>query len=411
MEYQKKPKLTSGQTSAKLPAPLLLRGHKPWTLQRQVQPSAAELALTTHATHPVALQRQVAAPALQAATLQHQEEQRLDVERAPLQRQVAELSAGLPEHAISGALQRQAEATRPIHPPARPQNAGDWVTIMRAHAQSVQPKNATTGLNSREINHLTALQRQTTLALAQGFKQDRGPASVRYAEYASHLGSLQRHPLTSPIPLAVMHQIPTGERPSLQRALDEAMQADALQRQQDEQALRLHSLQRQLAELDEQSTQPVMQRIQERRGAGNPLPASIQRHLEQGLNHDLSSVRIHDDAEADKLSKSVNATAFTTGSDIYFQSGKFNPNTQSGLELLAHEVTHTVQQSQGKVGKGIDPDAGLESEARSMGAKLATAPRLRPLKAVRLAPAIGRASLQRLADPVKDPIKTTSDRI
>ncbi|MFC6751860.1 DUF4157 domain-containing protein [Deinococcus aquaticus] len=82
-------------------------------------------------------------------------------------------------------------------------------------------------------------------------------------------------------------------------------------------------------------------------------------------------MRIHDDAEADKLAKGVNAVAFTTGADIFFRAGHFNPNTQSGLELLAHEVTHTVQQSQGRVGSGIDPDAGLEVEARAMGAKLA----------------------------------------
>ncbi|WP_229784625.1 eCIS core domain-containing protein [Deinococcus radiotolerans] len=131
------------------------------------------------------------------------------------------------------------------------------------------------------------------------------------------------------------------------------------------------ALQRQLVELDAEATQPVLQRIQARRGAGNPLPEAVQRHLEQGLNHDLSRVRIHDDAEADRLAKGVNALAFTTGTDIFFQAGRFNPNTQTGLELLAHEVTHTVQQSQGRVGRGIDPDASLETEARAMGARLA----------------------------------------
>ncbi|WP_229779667.1 eCIS core domain-containing protein, partial [Deinococcus knuensis] len=117
---------------------------------------------------------------------------------------------------------------------------------------------------------------------------------------------------------------------------------------------------------------------------------AIQRHLEQGLNHDLSRVRIHDDAEADKLAKGVNAIAFTTGTDIFFQAGQFNPNTQSGLELLAHEVTHTVQQSQGRVGKGIDPDAGLETEAQAMGSRLA---QMKPVtEPLRRAPAMSRIS-------------------
>ncbi|MDR6330963.1 DUF4157 domain-containing protein [Deinococcus soli (ex Cha et al. 2016)] len=167
------------------------------------------------------------------------------------------------------------------------------------------------------------------------------------------------------------------------------------------------SLQRQLAELDAEATQPVLARIQARRGGGNPLPDAIRRHLERGLNYDLSRVRIHDDAEADKLAKGVNAIAFTTGADIFFQSGKFNPNTQSGLELLAHEVTHTVQQSQGRVGSGIDPDAGLEREAQVSGARLASTftptsflkSSRRPVLAVprRLAPLTPVHAAQRLA--------------
>ncbi|WP_240740912.1 DUF4157 domain-containing protein [Deinococcus sp. Arct2-2] len=139
-----------------------------------------------------------------------------------------------------------------------------------------------------------------------------------------------------------MNLVPQRERLPLQRAIDQARQRQLDQEAQAQAAGQRHTLQRKKAELDEEALQPVIQRIQARRGAGNPLPAAIQRHLEQGLNHDLSGVRIHDDAEADKLSKRVNALAFTTGTDIYFQSGRFNPNTQSGLELLAHEVTHTV---------------------------------------------------------------------
>ncbi|WP_233218689.1 eCIS core domain-containing protein [Deinococcus arcticus] len=166
--------------------------------------------------------------------------------------------------------------------------------------------------------------------------------------------------------------------------------------------LRAAALQRQLAELNAEATQPVFQRIQARRGAGNPLPEAIQRHLEQGLNHDLSRVRIHDDPEAHQLAKGVNALAFTTGSDIFFQAGQFNLNSQSGLELLAHEVTHTVQQSQGKVGPGIDPDAGLEAEARQMGHRLARGPLASPdrgLRPVATPAARGTGALQRRAAP------------
>lgn len=328
------------------------------------------VAVQRFALRPTAVQRVAAKPVLSAIKLQRQEEQRLSEQIQPLQRQMAESSAGLPAGAVQSALQRQVEKNAPIQAPAKPQSVGDWVTVMRAHAQGVEHKNSTVGLSSREVATLSTLQRQTAQVLAQSVKTDPRPAVQRQASFAEHAAPLHGHPLTHNIPRAAIGFAVPSERAGLQRALDEALQRQAEQQSQDAQALQLHSLQRQMAELDAQATQPVYERIQQRRGAGNPLPEAIQRHLEHGLNHDLSAVRIHDDAEADKLSKKVNAVAFTTGTDIYFQSGKFNPNSQSGLELLAHEVTHTVQQSKGQVGKGIDPDAGLESEARMMGRKL-----------------------------------------
>ncbi|WP_217449198.1 DUF4157 domain-containing protein [Deinococcus sp. JMULE3] len=305
---------------------------------------------------PTRAQGQAAQSVLRAATLQRQEEDRLSGVRASVQQQVTALGELQP-------VQRHAQT--PV--PARPVTPSDWVTVMRHRAESVEGQR----LDTRTFGDFQTLQRQVAQSLGQGFRADRGEPAARYATYGEHLASLQRHALSAPVSRVVLGMVPPAERLALQRATDEALQR---QMAQDQAALNfdtLSSLQRQLAELDAEATQPVLQRIQARRGAGNPLPEAIQRHLEQGLNHDLSRVRIHDDAEADKLAKGVNALAFTTGSDIFFRSGRFDPNTRGGLELLAHEVTHTVQQSQGRVGRGIDPDAGLEAEARTMGAKLA----------------------------------------
>ncbi|MGY2896136.1 eCIS core domain-containing protein [Deinococcus sp. UYEF24] len=208
--------------------------------------------------------------------------------------------------------------------------------------------------------------------LAQGFKTDSSPAVQRYAEYGEGLATLQRQGLTAAIPRMVLAQLSPTERPTLQRAVGEAVQRQQHQEVEDAAVLQRHSLQRQLADIDQQAEQPILERIQARRGGGTPLPAAVQRQLEAGLNHDLSGVRVHTDGEADLLSKKVNAVAFTTGQDIYFQSGKFDPNSRTGVELLAHEATHTVQQSKGQVGKGIDPDAGLEAEARQSGQRIAS---------------------------------------
>jgi Domain of unknown function (DUF4157)/Bacterial SH3 domain/Zeta toxin len=359
-------------------------------------------ALQRHGYRPVQRQRLAVQPVLQAAGLQRQEEARVHTGRDLLQRQADTLAADLPAGAHAQALQRQQAAQAPLVSPARPQSPADWVTVMRAHARGLEERNAGPGLNAREVAQHTALQRQVSQALVQGYRGDRGPVAERHASYADHLVSLQRHVLTAPVAKSVLALLPSGERPALQRAVDIALQRQEAQQIQDHAAFQLHTVQRQLAELDHEATRPVFERIQARRGAGNPLPEAIQRHLEQGLNHDLSRVRIHDDAEADQLSKKVNATAFTTGQDIYFRSGQYDPNTRSGLELLAHEVTHATQQAQGKVGSGVDPDAGLESEAQRMGRQLAapspaaqpTAPA--PFKSARLSsPLVAALALQR----------------
>ena len=84
-------------------------------------------------------------------------------------------------------------------------------------------------------------------------------------------------------------------------------------------------------------------------GGGQAMDAGVQRKLEGSLGADLSGVRVHTDGQADSLSKSVSAAAFTSGSDIFFGAGNYNPGTESGMHMLAHEATHIVQQRSGPV--------------------------------------------------------------
>jgi hypothetical protein len=86
-------------------------------------------------------------------------------------------------------------------------------------------------------------------------------------------------------------------------------------------------------------------RIDAARGTGQPLADSARATLEPYLGHDLSQVRIHTDAEADKISRQLEAEAFTTGRDVFFKQGAYQPESETGKELLAHELTHVVQQS------------------------------------------------------------------
>lgn len=83
------------------------------------------------------------------------------------------------------------------------------------------------------------------------------------------------------------------------------------------------------------------------RGAGTRLPESVAGPMGEAMGADLSTVRVHADPEADQISRSLQATAFTHGQDIYFTQGSYAPGTQSGQRLLAHELAHVVQARSG----------------------------------------------------------------
>jgi hypothetical protein len=87
------------------------------------------------------------------------------------------------------------------------------------------------------------------------------------------------------------------------------------------------------------------------RGSGQPLPDSVRSSLEPRLGHDFSQVHIHTDAKADKLSQQLGARAFTSKNDVFFRDGAYQPGSDSGRGLIAHELTHVVQQGAARVSR------------------------------------------------------------
>ncbi len=85
--------------------------------------------------------------------------------------------------------------------------------------------------------------------------------------------------------------------------------------------------------------------IQGLRGRGMPLQKSMRTFFEPRFGQDFSQVRVHADAKADMLNRMLSARAFTTGQEIFFRQGEYNPCSSGGKKLLAHELTHVVQQS------------------------------------------------------------------
>lgn len=91
------------------------------------------------------------------------------------------------------------------------------------------------------------------------------------------------------------------------------------------------------------------QEIDQKRGGGSPMDTQVQAKMESAFGSSFSDVNIHTDSRADQMAESIGATAFTTGSDIFFRQGQYNPDSRQGQELLGHELTHVVQQRGGSV--------------------------------------------------------------
>jgi hypothetical protein len=126
-----------------------------------------------------------------------------------------------------------------------------------------------------------------------------------------------------------------------------------LQRQEEEeeelQAKPADQTQRAAAGVVPEVNTEMEDRINAARGRGEPLPEEVREPMEQSLGADLGGVRVHADREADDLSQSLQARAFTTGQDVFFKSSEYQPDSSPGQKLIAHELTHVMQQGGGKL--------------------------------------------------------------
>jgi hypothetical protein len=159
----------------------------------------------------------------------------------------------------------------------------------------------------------------------------------------------------------------------------------------------------------EEDSSPVLDVVG--RGGGQPLEAGTRSAMEDRLGHNFSDVRVHTDGVSSSSARALNAHAYTVGSDIVFQSGQYEPDTPTGQHMLAHELTHVVQQRAGPVEgtpapggiKISDPSDRFEREAqqtadRVMGGESAPSP---------AAPEVGGA-IQRVGDDELEEAQTYS---
>jgi hypothetical protein len=116
-----------------------------------------------------------------------------------------------------------------------------------------------------------------------------------------------------------------------------------------------------------ESTSAEMEsKLNDSKSGGSPLENDTRTYMEERIGADFRKVKIHTDSKAVQMSKEIGPQAFTTENHVYFNQGKYNPKTREGKHLLAHELTHTIQQLGGKIQKkGTDHKEDKKKEKLS----------------------------------------------
>jgi|GEM_PF-2291872 len=153
---------------------------------------------------------------------------------------------------------------------------------------------------------------------------------------------------------------PQASGPSVQMKCKECEKEEAVQmKRKDEEELQMKPAIQRSGSGKQVAAPAVSSRITASQGQGSSLPAPVNKEMGTKMGADFSGVKIHTDTRAVQLNEDLGAQAFTTGSDIYFNSGKYNPASRDGKHLLAHELSHVVQQKadtaiQRRIGDGHD---------------------------------------------------------
>jgi hypothetical protein len=146
--------------------------------------------------------------------------------------------------------------------------------------------------------------------------------------------------------------------------------------------------------------------IHRAKSGGQSLAPELQAKMGRAIGADFSSVKIHTDSQSDSLNQSLQAKAFTTGQHIFFKRSEYNPTSKSGQELIAHELTHVVQQNSNTV-QCKNEDAIVQRDSIKQKSDSANVKILLPF--LRSSPTIKKKNLQDIV--VTDFVDLSQDRL
>ncbi len=194
-----------------------------------------------------------------------------------------------------------------------------------------------------------------------------GPANDRYEQEADRVAEQvmsSQQPATSSQQPAVQRQEDEEEvqtkplaasiTPLVQRQEDEeevqtkplaAGITPLLQRQEDEEEIQTSRLVQRRGDGSFEVDSKMESHLAGQKGGGQPLPGDVRSYMEPRFGTDFGDVRVHTGGDAVQMNRDLDAHSFTHGRDIYFGAGQYDPGTSSGKSLVAHELTHVVQQT------------------------------------------------------------------
>jgi hypothetical protein len=187
-----------------------------------------------------------------------------------------------------------------------------------------------------------------------------GQPGDKYEQEADQVASQVVQQINSPVPVQSA-QGQTVQREDATPFEEEQVQAksisDTIQREElpEEEELQMSPMLQRQGQGGMAATPDLETSINQARGGGMPLAENLQRSMGKAMGADFSGVKVHTDSQSDQLNQSIQARAFTTGQDVFFRQGEYNPGSRGGQELLAHELTHVVQQNENHLSKSSLP--------------------------------------------------------
>jgi|GEM_PF-1509536 hypothetical protein len=204
-----------------------------------------------------------------------------------------------------------------------------------------------TPVQPKPMNRLRRPLQDKRMSMIQA-KLSIGEPNDKYEQEADATASKVVQQINSPMQnKSVQREAAMEEEDELQMKPISSIQREAME---EEEELQMKSLVQRRENLGggEASTD-LESSIQSARGSGQSLEPNLQKKMGQVMGADFSGVKVHTDSQSDQLNQSIQAKAFTTGQDVFFRQGAYDPSSRGGQELIAHELTHVVQQRGGAV--------------------------------------------------------------